>query len=166
MADPVNWVDTYGLFGWADMPTLPQAFVDGAAGFGDGLTGGITDWIRDGMGTNGAVNKCSSNYSNSHLAGTIDALGLGVGRLAYAGLAKGYAAVAPSGVAASAFRLKLRVVFGGGENLRPPNLAKYPTDDALRAAAGRTNSYVNAGGVGMATAGAASTLGGNECGCD
>jgi|GEM_PF-6390464 len=156
-------IDPLGLWIWGD--PLPQDLVDGAAGFGDGLSGGLTDWMRDQMGTNGSVNKCSPNYSNSHTAGAGSSLGLGAGRLVYAGLAKGYSMTASSGTAASAFRSQLRGYFGGGKSLRPPNLSKYPTDDLLREAAGRTNPYANAMGAGAAGMGANGLAGDDGCGC-
>ncbi len=165
LQNPLLYTDPYGLFGVANLPVLPQGFVDSAAGFGDGLSGGITNWVRDQAGTNGAVNKCSSNYSDGHITGAISSLGLGVGRLVYAGLAKGYSITAPSGAAASIFRSQLRRASGGGKSLRPPNLARYSTDKALRGAAGRTNPYANAAGVAAAAAGTNSLINGSECGC-
>jgi hypothetical protein len=48
---------------------------------------------------------------------------------------------------------------GAAKNFRPPNLSRYPTDNALRAAAGRTNPYVNAAGAGITVAGGASGAG-------
>jgi hypothetical protein len=135
-----------------------QGLVDYTAGFGDAASLGATSLIRNAMGTNDAVNKCSKAYS----AGGWTSLALGSGRLAYAGLAKGYSIVASSGAAASAFRSGLRVAFGGGASLRPPDLTKYATDAALRAAAGRTNPFVNAYGAAIAAKGAAE---GSGCGC-
>ncbi|MFC6980494.1 RHS repeat-associated core domain-containing protein [Microbulbifer taiwanensis] len=66
-ANPVTLFDPYGLWAWGD--PLPQWMVDGAAGFGDTISFGITDKVRDWMGTNGAVNKCSDAYGNGELAG-------------------------------------------------------------------------------------------------
>ncbi len=37
----VNYIDPVGLFGWADMPTIPQPVSDILAGFGDTLTSGF-----------------------------------------------------------------------------------------------------------------------------
>lgn len=55
-------IDSYGLFGMADMPSLPQGLVDFSAGFGDTLSFGATNWVREQMGVNGEVNKCSGYY--------------------------------------------------------------------------------------------------------
>jgi hypothetical protein len=44
------------------MPTLPQWVVDGTAGFEDTLSLGATNWVRNQMGTNSVVNKCSKAY--------------------------------------------------------------------------------------------------------
>ena len=65
--DPVNMIDPLGLWAWGD--PLPQGVVNAAAGFGDGISFGGTDWIRGQMGTNGSVDKCSLTYSSSKYAG-------------------------------------------------------------------------------------------------
>ena len=39
--NPINEIDPLGLFGWADMPTIPQPVSDIFAGFGDTLTSGF-----------------------------------------------------------------------------------------------------------------------------
>jgi len=51
---------------------------------------------------------------------------------------------------------------GLARSWRLPNLAKYATDEALRAAAGRTNLFVNLYGAGISVSGAAN---GSGCGC-
>jgi RHS repeat-associated protein len=69
MGDPVNGVDPEGL-AWTDyIPNFPQWLVDGAAGFGDTVTFGLTDEFRDIYGGNEAVNKCSDAYRNGGYAG-------------------------------------------------------------------------------------------------
>lgn len=62
--NPLMYMDPYGLFGWADMPTAPDWLVNGAAGFGDTLSFGGTNVVRNWMDVNGSVNRCSSAYSN------------------------------------------------------------------------------------------------------
>lgn len=52
-----------------NLPSLPQDLVDAAAGFGDGLTGGLTSYIRNMMGTNGEVNPCGDIYHVAELIG-------------------------------------------------------------------------------------------------
>ena len=66
-ADPVNFIDPTGLWAWGD--PLPQGVVDAAAGFGDTISFGATDVIRDWRGTNGAVDKSSGEYSGGQWAG-------------------------------------------------------------------------------------------------
>ncbi|MGZ5780526.1 MAG: Ig-like domain-containing protein, partial [Burkholderiaceae bacterium] len=66
--NPLSLVDPYGLFGMADMPTLPQGFVDGVAGFGDAFV--VSKMIRDRYGI-GSVNTCSSAYKGGEVAGTL-----------------------------------------------------------------------------------------------
>ncbi|MDR1285497.1 MAG: hypothetical protein LBJ88_04770 [Campylobacteraceae bacterium] len=47
MGDPVNFVDPEGLE-WTDyIPDFSQWFIDGAAGFGDTVTFGLTDEFYD-----------------------------------------------------------------------------------------------------------------------
>ena len=80
--NPMNLIDPYGL--WALGDPLPQGLVDFSAGFGDTLSFGLTDWVRDQMGTNGVVDKCSGAYSGGEWAGI--GWGLAFGG---AGLARG-----------------------------------------------------------------------------
>uniref|UniRef100_A0A486XSH0 RHS protein n=1 Tax=Rheinheimera sp. BAL341 TaxID=1708203 RepID=A0A486XSH0_9GAMM len=78
LGDPINFIDSNGLAGmdwlWGAIynatggATVPQGVVDAAAGFGDALSFGLTDKIRDWNGTNGAVDKCSSAYSGGEFA--------------------------------------------------------------------------------------------------
>ncbi|ANO52656.1 RHS repeat-associated core domain-containing protein [Woeseia oceani] len=162
-SNPLIYYDPYGL--WAFGDPLPQGLVDGATGFGDGLSGGITSWIGDRAGIDCGVDKCSAAYRRSQTTGNATSLTLGGGRLVYAGLAKGYSLTASSGAAASAGRSQLRRLFDGGGSLRPPNLSQYTTDAALRAAAGRTNPYFNAAGAAAAGLGANDLANGDECEC-
>jgi RHS repeat-associated protein len=157
--NPVNAIDPYGLFSITDLPAIPQPVVNFSAGLGDALLLGTGQYFRDKLGI-GGVNRCSDAYKY----GGWSSFAFGASRLAYAGLAKGGAMLAASGIEASAFRTALRNAFrlGIGTNWRTPNLAKYATDDALRAAAGRTNPYINAYGAGVAAAGGAE---GTGCGC-
>ena len=56
------------------LPVLPQWFVDGAAGLGDGIVSGLTlglvdaGDIRSGLGIDGGVDTCSSAYSVGEFA--------------------------------------------------------------------------------------------------
>ena len=149
--DPVNLVDPTGLYWLKDLS-------DFSAGLGDALLLGTGQYLRDLFNING-VNPCSIAYR----AGSWSSFALGAARLGYAGLAKVGSMVAPSGLKAAAFRegLKNFFRFGSGKNWRPPNLSKYPTDDALKAAAGRTNPYINTYGAGVSVAGAAGGSNGN-----
>ena len=81
LGDPINFIDGNGLsamnwvFGGIYNPTggwVPsQGLVDGAAGFGDTISFGLTDKVRDWNGTNGAVDKCSSAYGSGETAGYV-----------------------------------------------------------------------------------------------
>lgn len=135
--------------------------MDGAAGFGDGMSLGLTRvyrWWRD-IDT---VNTCSTTYQ----VGNWVAFAIGAGRMVYAARAAWGAAAAGSGLAASSFREGLKRTFGGGGAFRKFNPGRYANaqdvDLALRLAAGRTNKAFNALGAGAMAAGAS---GGSGCGC-
>ena len=59
--------------------------MDFSAGFGDTISFGATDWIREQMNTNSAVDKCSDLYGIGEYAGY--GVGTGIGG---AGLAREY----------------------------------------------------------------------------
>ena len=73
-ADPLSYSDPYGLF---ELPVLSQSFVDTTAGFGDGvykaITLGLGDLqdIRNALGINGGINKCSNEYEMSSATGNV-----------------------------------------------------------------------------------------------
>jgi RHS repeat-associated protein len=77
VGNPLSMYDPYGLFGVADLPTLPQGVVDFSAGVGDTLSFNITDWIRDQADFN-AVNKCSGAYVAGEWTGLSIAAATGV----------------------------------------------------------------------------------------
>jgi hypothetical protein len=145
----VNRVDPAGL-----------SFVDFAAGLGDALLLGQGARARRAIGIDDVVDDCSNAYSY----GGWTAFGIGGLRLAYGVAVRGYSWFAASGVAASAFRqnLKHMMRLGLGKGFRPVDLARYKSDDALRAAAGRTNKGVNAYGGGVAISGQRA---GRRCPC-
>jgi len=60
--DPVNRIDPLGT-DWWDVAS------DLAAGFGDHVSFGLTNVVRDWMGTNDVVNKCGANYGRGTAAG-------------------------------------------------------------------------------------------------
>lgn len=125
-------------------------FVDFSAGLGDALLLGFGDNIRAALDI-GSVDINSTSYE----IGSWTSLAFGVGRLGYAALAKGYSVAAPTGAAASTFRSSMRM-----KNAPVRDLSKYGTDAQLRAAAGRTNPYVNAYVAGVTASGA---YGANGC---
>lgn len=65
--DPISYHDPLGLWAWGD--PLPQELVDFSAAFGDTISFGATNAVRDWMGTNGSVDKCSGSYSAGEWAG-------------------------------------------------------------------------------------------------
>lgn len=153
--DPVNRIDPSGL-DWVDNLDATVAFMDRngvfdfGAGLGDVLTFGMTDLARDALGV--AVDECSGAYT----AGMWTGFALGAARLGYAVLVRGMSMMAASGAAASAGRATLKTIFrlGLGGSWRNPAVGRYATDAALRAAAGRTNIWMNLYGAGMAVTGA------------
>ncbi|WP_369601092.1 RHS repeat-associated core domain-containing protein [Hahella sp. SMD15-11] len=91
----VNFSDPLGLFsmdpvfgfvydvtgGW----TPDQSTVDMVAGFGDGVSFGLSSYIRDLHDISGGVDKCSGAYVfGSRIGETISAVNVPLGRLAYA----------------------------------------------------------------------------------
>lgn len=54
-----------------NLPTPSQAVIDGASGFGDGVSFGITKLIRRVEGIDNIVDECSSTYGAAHLAGVL-----------------------------------------------------------------------------------------------
>lgn len=150
--DAGRYLGDYGnpliAWGWGD--PLPQGVVDASAGLGDALLLGFGDDIGSYFGINGVVDQSLISYRVE----SYGALAAGGVRIAYGGVVKGYSYMAPPGAAASAFRQKAKgwFRFGIGRKWRPPSLSKYSSDAALRAAAGRTNPYVNAYGAGVTAA--------------
>ncbi|MBB5206478.1 RHS repeat-associated protein, partial [Inhella inkyongensis] len=72
--NPISGIDPYGLFDItnpADWPTIPQGVVNACAGFGDGVSLGITAGIRGLMGTNDAVDFSSPEYLGGLVAGAV-----------------------------------------------------------------------------------------------
>ena len=144
LGDPVNYFDPHGLYWLNDVANF-------SAGLGDALLLGFGDELRALTGLVDTIEPCSKAYK----IGSWTSFAFGVARLGYAALAKGVSIFASSGVAASAFRETIKNAFRLGikKGWRSPNKAKYTTDSALRAAAGRTNKYVNAYGLGVTIAG-------------
>jgi len=60
--DPVNFVDPEGLFTLIDTANV-------AAGFGDTISFGGTDWVREQNGSNDVIDKCSGSYKAGKYAG-------------------------------------------------------------------------------------------------
>lgn len=128
-----------------DLPSLPDGLVDFSAGLGDALLLGTGNLLRDQLGINGSVDTTSTSYR----VGAYTSYAAGIYRASYAMAARYYSVAASSGAEASAIRASMRMAGAPSRNL-----AKYKTDDALRAAAGRTNPGINAYGAGIAAAGA------------
>jgi hypothetical protein len=158
--------DSMGLFvNAADLPSIPQPLLDFTVAVADSASLGLGPIARQVLDVDGGVNRCSQAYSIGEWA----SLGLGVGRVMYAGTAKIGAAVAANGAAAMAFRNGLKRVMRGpmaGSNYRIKSynelLAKYKTDAAIQAAAGRTNKSINAVGANL-TVGSSIGLATCEC---
>ncbi len=64
---PINLYDPLGLW-WIGDP-LPQGLVNYSAGFGDTLSFGLTNQIRNWNDTNDVVNKCSNAYTGGQISG-------------------------------------------------------------------------------------------------
>ena len=104
--DPVNWVDPAGLWGsladWANF----------VAGFGDALTFGLTDLIRDWIDANGVIDKCGAWYKGGEWTEIGAELALTGGSALLKGLAKG---ASRSAVRAEARRLTAEIARDGNK---------------------------------------------------
>lgn len=145
--NPIQGMDPLGLL---DLPAIPPQVLGFTVGVADAASLGLGPLARQALDIDGGVNRCSNAYSTGEWA----SLGLGIGRMAYAGLAKVGAAIAADGAGAVAFRNVLKRIMRGpfaGSNYRIKSyddlLAKYGSDESIQAAAGRTNSAINAVGA-------------------
>ncbi len=66
---PINLVDPYGMFGVADLPTIPQPILDAVTGFGDAFL--IPELVRDAFDIDGGVKKCSAAYRSGKFSGFV-----------------------------------------------------------------------------------------------
>ena len=57
--DPINFIDPLGLLSFDEFLWRASNFF---AGMGDTISMGLTDWVRDQIGGNDAVDKCSGAY--------------------------------------------------------------------------------------------------------
>jgi RHS repeat-associated protein len=64
--NPLNLVDPLGLY---SMDEFVNDAANASAGFGDTISFGFSNWVRDKLGTNSAVNTCSSAYNAGEWAG-------------------------------------------------------------------------------------------------
>jgi RHS repeat-associated protein len=176
--DPVNLVDPLGLYDMLDFGGDALSFT---AGLGNAVALGGSTWIAnqflnsDDAAVLGRTKRCSGAFK----AGEWASLGLGAGRLAYAGIAKAgsmsYAALGATmenAAAASTFRNGLKQAF----RLNPWSqfrvypfermVEKYGTAEAIIEAAGRTNTGINMVGAAAAAGGAATLATTDDCGCN
>jgi RHS repeat-associated protein len=165
---PTNRVDPTGLEvlnppGWENAgPAFapPPWMANFSAGVGDALLLGQGSRMRAAMDMGGTIDECSTAYRAGGWVAVVGSLA----RAVYIGAAAGLAAAATSGAEASAGRTALAAAFRGGfgKGWRTPPSGKYATDAALRAGAGRTNTWVNAYAAIVGGTGAAE---GSGCGC-
>jgi RHS repeat-associated protein len=175
--NPLIGVDPLGLY---DLWDLGLDALNFTAGVGNGLTGGGTGWLAQQALLNSAdvaALRREMRCSKAFKAGELASLAFGVGRLAYAGIAKTasifYAArgaTMANAAAAVATRNSLKVWFRaylwrGGQVTMGQAVGRYGTAEEIIAAAGRTNRNVNAAG-GIIAGGSATTLATAEsCDC-
>lgn len=75
----MNFTDPFGLCPeWVDgKPCDLNALANFAAGFGDAVTFGATNWIRDKIDANGVIDKESAAYFGGEVTGVVTAAALG-----------------------------------------------------------------------------------------
>ena len=168
---PINHTDPIGLY---DLMDFTGDALNFTAGLGNAVTFGGSTWVakqfmnRDDADVLDKVKRCSGSFR----VGEWTSLVLGGGRLLYAGSAKIGASLAADGAAAMVFRNNLKRIMRGplaASNYRIKNyedlMAKYGSDQAIKAAAGRTNPGFNALGANMAAGGATVMTSNSNCGC-
>jgi len=101
--DPINGLDPIGLYNFDEFLWDTSNFF---AGMGDTISMGLTDWIRDRIGGNDAVNKCSGAYTTGGYAG--EAWGMARGGV---NGWKSALSAATNAAKRSAYRTALRKVF-------------------------------------------------------
>lgn len=168
--DPLNFVDPLGT-DWV------RTTANISAGVGDALLFGYGDelraWTDRQFGWNGGavVDRCSGAYQVSTGATSVAMMVIGTGRLGYAAGAKGIGLAATVGSEAVEARnaLKIAARLGLNQTARiytyEQLLAKYGSEEALIAAAGRTNTAYNVGGAAAIVGGVKGLLNLDECGC-
>ena len=164
--NPLSFTDPSGLFGVADLPSIPDPVFDFALGVADDLSFGIGPLLRSEYDISGP-DRCSTAYK----AGEYASLAVGLGRIGYAGTVK-TVSLLPSltGAEASAFRNAAKRFFRGplaGSSYRmytyEEMLAQKGSDAAVKAAAGRTSPLINSFGADAGLGGAANSA--SACGC-
>jgi RHS repeat-associated protein len=174
----INAFDSFGLYDIWDFGEDTLSF---AAGLGNAVTFGGTTWIveRFMSGEDAAILRKTKRCAGAFKAGEWASLGLGAGRLAYAGLAKGSSMfLAARGMtmqnaaAASAFRNSLKKWFSINpwRNFRiypfEKMIEKYPNAEEIIRAAGRTSAYYNLIGAYITLSSATALETTDDCECD
>jgi RHS repeat-associated protein len=172
--DPIDYIDPLGL--WALGDPLPPWVVDYSAGFGDTLSFGLTNYIRNQEGTNGVVDKCSGAYTAGQISGIGVATALG-------GAAGWEASGARAGEEGYEFSHWIPNRFGGPRSLWNGNYVSqefHYLTDPFRFPSGWQNygdklpgalqqllrvPWVYPGGAAGAAYGGASAATGSGCGC-
>ena len=168
-SNPMNIIDPFGLYDLWDFGEDSLAFL---AGLGDAVTFGGSTWIAKQFMSDedAAILNRTKQCSGAFSAGGWASLGLGAGRLLYAGAAKGgsivflrMGATMKNAASASAFRNLLKRIFrlNPWSKLRiypfAKMVTKYGTPEAIIRAAGRTSLEWNLGGA-LAVAGGSTAL--------
>lgn len=169
---PTYWLrEQFGLD-----PSLPQGLVDFSAGWGDSLTMNATSGLRDMMGVDGGVDKCSGFYTAGQVGGTVHSAFVPIGRIGYVAQAARIPRMGVSAEAAVAIRNELKDYYRGplAGVLRNWHAVTYAglleknlTAAEIIAGAGRTSKPWSAGiiGVGSAATGARAADVGDGCEC-
>jgi RHS repeat-associated protein len=168
--DPLGLVDPLGLYGWENFVSDAATF---SAGFGDTMSFSLTNKVRDWMGTNGVVDKCSGLYSAGGWTGVGVGAFIGGSGLARGGLRpelgnwkQGGKWFFPEGTRGPHFH------FGNGPGLQSHHLpwqaGNWAKNFANLARQGKASEDIK--NIGLAAYGgavvASGTLAGRACGCE
>lgn len=143
LGDPVNFVDPSGLiFGiHFDMPSVSEVATR-YVGFVDGVTFGFTNWVRDRLGLQGGLDRCSLDYRVAYgIGGLTAAVEAGVVTGGVAGFA-----LAEAGAGAFVSALGVGAASGLGEtvvaNKGTPTTRQLATGIGVGAMGGISGDFV------------------------
>jgi len=109
--------DPYGLFDVSDpatWPMFPQSVENAAAGAGDTVSWGATDFIREQMGWNSGIDKCSFAYGVGEAGGLLASVAFGGGTIGRHAVANGAKSIFAESRMFKTISRRWHNIWGGG----------------------------------------------------